>query len=778
MGEAVLMVTTATRRVDNLPADLSRLVGRRAESAHVKRLLAQSRLVTLTGVGGVGKTRLAVHVARQVRAAFPDGVCLVRLADLTTSELLATSVMSALSHSGTASAGVMELVEHLASREMLLLIDNCEHLARPVAELVTTLLRRCSDLRVLATSQERLRVEGEAVYAVPPLALPGAGQRVTPDDILRYDALALFLERASALRPDLAVGPTELESIVALCRRLDGLPLAIELMAGRTSALPIQALVSRLDDISLLDDGSWSSPARHQTLRAAVEYSHALCSDPARLLWTRISVFAGSASLEAVREVCADEQLTAVEVELALRELVEKSIVGFDGSRYHLLETIRAYGRERLRETGERERLQLAHRDYYSRLAAPRFRDLPAGGSRTGFKVLRAEVANLRAALAFCCDEPEQVESGLTMAECLWPFWAGSGLQGEGRHWLGQLLAGAERSSTERINGLWVDGVLAALDRDTAKALSRAEECAELADRLDDPAGLAHAAFVRGHAKLFSDEQNEAAADLELAVRLERQIPMPNPVLGYSLLALGIASCMSGQLDRAEEVLTEARSLAEVDGEPLQQVGSLTWLGVAALLGGRYEEATTRLKQVLVDARSGDDLLGVSGAVEFLAWTAAETGDDERAARLHGLSQLLAERVVSQLGASPGLRRWHEDWIRKLRERLGERAFERAVALGREMPVDDGIAFALELRGAPTRSREVGERLPLTKREREVAELVAQGQSNREIAANLVISVRTAEAHVEHILAKLGLTSRAQVIALLAQRSGSSGQTR
>ncbi|WP_182481319.1 ATP-binding protein [Nocardioides immobilis] len=746
----------------------------------MKRLMTESRLVTLTGVGGVGKTRLAIHVARQVHLAFADGVRLVTLADLATPELLPTMVLSAVSISGSASAGVDEVAEQLADRELLLLLDNCEHLADACAHLVTTLLQRCPGLRVLATSRERLRVDGEVVYVVPPLPLPTEDVQLQPGDILRYDALALFVDRASALHADRSpgIGDIDAENVARLCRRLDGLPLAIELLAARTAAIPLQVLADRPDDqLPVLSmTGSRSAPVRHHTLRAAIEYSYELCSEPARLLWSRLSVFAGGATLESVLDVCADGVMPCSEVEAALTELVDKSIVAFDADRYRMLATIRAFGSERLRALGDELVVRSAHRDHFAAMTADPVGAAwpPATWSR--LRRLAADHANLRAALEFCLSDRSEYSAGLHMASRMWTFWTGCGLGREGRHWLGELLAVSQEASSDRVTGLWVDGCLAAVDGDHGHALRRAEECASLAAALGDAPGIAHAKFVWGMARLFGGHAEDAISDLQAAVELERELPAPNPVLPTSLMVLGMAGCLAGSLDLARETLTEACELAQACGEELVESWARLYVGLLALLEGRQDDAVVTLRGVLADHRMVDDVGAMSIAVELLAWAAMDLGDDVRAAELMGVSNGLAV-AVAQLAGLEGLRSWHHDRVTELKKRLGSREFERAVNQGIRRPAGDAISFALEESTTSSQPLRHDDTWALTAREQQIALLVAQGQTNKQIASHLVISPRTAEGHVQSILAKLGFTSRAQIAAAFARRTASPNGT-
>jgi len=650
----------------------------------------------------------------------------------------------------------------------LLVLDNCEHLAAACAELVMALVQDCPSLSVLATSRERLRMNGEAVFAVPPLALPRPGKQLAPGEFARFDAITLFLDRASALNGDLALSADDEEAVVTLCRNLDGLPLAIELLAGRTGVLSIKALVDRQDDrFGLLSSGNRSAPPRHQTLRATVDYSHELCSEGAQTLWAWVSVFAGGATLDAIIEVCSDGASSAGDVELALAELVEKSIVAFDGTRYHMLETIRAYGQERLRTLGREDAAQTAHRDYFGARASQAADSRSGGDQLVLLGRLLADLANLRAALEFCLGRPEQVTAGLGIAGRLWPFWLGCGLQREGRHWLGELLAADTGPSPQRVSALWADGYLAVFEGDMEAGLAMANECRQLAEHLHDLAAIAHATFVRGAAKLFLDQLGTAVSDLETAVRLEREVSGSHPLLVSALRTLGAALCCGGDLERAMEVLVEARALSEDRGDQLQLSWSLIFLGLAALLDGRLADASELLKEVLVRNRLIGDLLGMNTAVEFLAWVSLDSGDAVRAAQLLGASQVLAEPLGAHL-PFVALRRRHEDRFRHCRAVLGERAFNAALASGRQFSIEEAISFALEEKPRDA-GGQLGDTTPLSRREQEVANLVAAGKSNREIASELVISQRTAEGHVEHILTKLGCTSRAQVVALFAR---------
>jgi tetratricopeptide (TPR) repeat protein len=325
---------------------------------------------------------------------------------------------------------------------------------------------------------------------------------------------------------------------------------------------------------------------------------------------------------------------------------------------------------------------------------------------------LRVELANLRAAIEFCLAEPARTDAGLRLASSLWAFWLGCGLQREGRRWLDELLAADSGSSPARVNALWVNGYLAAMDGDLAAALELADQCAGQARGLDDPTSVAHAMFVRGAAELFLDQVEAAVDHLETAVRLERELPGMNPILISSLHALGAASCYRMRLDRASEVLTEAHRLGEAAGDQLQTSWSFIFLGLLALLDKRPEDAVRLLNEVLVRNRSIGDVLGMSVAVEFLAWSSWATGDAVRAARMLGPSQDLAEPLGSHLAGFRGLREWHQDRFGQVRSELGAPAFERALDHGRHLTFDEAIALALNENTPTTKEEAAADHLP------------------------------------------------------------------
>ncbi len=483
------------RVTGNLPAELTSFVGRRDELAEVRRLLAGSRLVTLTGVGGVGKTRLALRAAAELRRSFPGGVWLVRLDQLREEALVAQAVAGALGLQDRADySPEAALAGYLAGRQLLLVLDNCEHLVDAAAKLADQLLRAAAGLRVLATSREALIIDGEMVLPVPPLPVPEAGQPLTAAELGVFPAVRLFAERAAQVVPGFTVTEANQAAVAGICRRLEGLPLAIELAAAQTRVLSPEQVDARLGDrLGLLTRGGRARPARQQTLRASIGWSYELCGPAERLLWARLSVFAGGFELDAAESICADHQLAAGQVLDLLAALAGKSVLtaehGQGVARYRLPEPLREYGQERLHESGQDTALRRRHRDWHEQLArradtgwlSPQIADWTAR--------LFREHANVAAALDFCQAEPGEAEAGLRIAMHVWLlYYWGAGHVSEGRYRLGQALARAREPTVWRARGLLLAGFLAAIGGDRGAARPLLEQGTGLAGQLNDPA--------------------------------------------------------------------------------------------------------------------------------------------------------------------------------------------------------------------------------------------------------------------------------------------------
>ena len=777
------MSVSTIRRPRNLPADLTSFVGREQELPAVKRLLASYRLVTLTGPGGVGKTRVALRAADEVQWAFPDGVWFVELAGLHDPSLVPQTVADTLGIQGTGQKGPREsLVEFLRSRELLLVLDNCEHLVDACTALAESLLRTCPELRILATSRQLLHIEGEQVFQVPPLPVPNAEQSGAPETLRKYAAVRLFAERAEAVQPGFTVDPSNQVAVSEICRRLDGIPLALELAASRLRALSVHQLHERLDDrYALLTGGSPARLPRQQTLRALIQWSYDLCSLAEQQLWARLSVFGEGIALEAAEFVCSDDSIEAGEVFDLLASLVDKSIVATerlsDRVRYHLPETLREFGHELLspeKEAALSRRLRDWCRDLVREATAAWF----TGDQVELFTSLRLEHGNLRRAFGFCLSQPGEAAVGLEMASALRFYWLMTGSLNEGRQWIDRLLALHDRQDLTRVHALQVNGHLLTLLHEHGTAEALLDEARVLAGELGDPSGIAAVTQVRGLAALFRGETDGAFTLLDQALQQHTALG-DRAAAAYDGIQLALATVMLGDQLRALGLIEDSLRLCEPSGENWTTALALFALGVEACRNGdlvRSIEAgrkSIRLRLPLQDRRS----IGLN--FEALAWTSAASGEAVRAARLFGAAQAVQLSIGTSLHALGHLAELHELYEPVARAALGDEAFEWELAAGMGLEFEEAVDYALDERPqepvADARAQsDAAKAAGLTRREREVAELIGQGMSNKEIAARLVISPRTAEAHVEHILAKLGFTSRAQVAVWITQhRTGS-----
>lgn len=750
--------------MDNLPVDLTRFVGRESEVATVRSLLTSSRLVTLTGVGGVGKSRLALRVVRHLRKAFTDGVWLVELAELGEPDLLGTTTLGVLGIRDDAGDPMAELVEHLRDKQLLLLLDNCEHLVESCANFVTVLLSACPEVRVLTTSREPLNVSGETLFTVPPLTVPTPGQ-VEAGVGTDAEAVVLFGERAGGAVPEFTMGHGNEETVTRLCQRLDGVPLAIELAAARLRTLPLEEVVRRLEDrFELLTTGTRATLQRHQTLRAAVGWSFDLCTEQERVLWARLSVFAGSFDLAAAERVCSGDGLARADVMEVLTGLVEKSVVTVGVSRYWQLETLRRYGWERLCERGEQAELRRRFRDYYLDFALRIEADWFGPKGVAVLTQAHAEHANVRAALDYCLTEPGEVRVGLRMAGALWLFWLACGTQREGRYWLDRLLARDTEPGSERATALWVNANLATLTGDAAMAHDWAGEARQLAQQTDDQYTVAKAIRVTALAELCQNEASRGLARSEEAVRLERALGQDRFV-AFALYTVSLAACACGDIERSITAVDECLALCEAHDAYWLLSRCRNHLALVQWVEGRNPQAVESAQEALRCMSMLHDFLGVGFSIEILAWASLSEGDAVRAARLFGAGSQLWKPLGSYLFGAIFLRRRHAACRRQARRMLGERAFQEAFDGGTRLSLQQVVAYALREEGStePRTGPEPAGLRMLTRREQQVAELLAQGMSNKQIAHNLIIAQRTAESHVESILTKLGFSSRAQV---------------
>jgi non-specific serine/threonine protein kinase len=752
-------------RSGRIAADITPFVDRRPELAEIRRLLSTSRLVTLTGVGGAGKTRLAVRAGTELRRSYADGVWQVDLAGLASGSMLENAVAGTLELPGAAGGPTFQaLVDHLADRELLLLLDNCEHLLDACAPLVGCLLPVAPRLRVLCTSRQPLGIVGENVWNVPPLATARATDA----------AVELFVARAKAASSRFRLTPDNRDTVIDICRRLDGLPLAIELAAAQLRTRSVEQLAQGLDGDFRLLATRHAMPAHHRTLTETFNWSFALCSPAERSAWARISVFTGGFGLDAAIAVCADEELPAGAFQEALAELVDKSIVvreEVDGrTRYRLLETVRQFGLNRLRATGEPEyaALRLRHRDWYLALAERFEADWFGPRQVRWLGELRTEWANLRTALDACFTTPGWEEAGLRMATALLYFWLAGGEPREGRHWLERALTASPQPTRARTGALLAFcRVLVQSDDGHLVGSAWAEEGLRLARRFGDPFLLAHAQYILGLYAQFTDDEDAALALLGESVEAYARLDVMDATVASAQFAYALTLLFAGGVEGATRLCQRCYDACVAVDDLWWRSQILSCMVVAALEVGDVERGYAHTVERLSIKRELGDTLGVVLALESMSAVAVAAGANERAARMHGAAKRIWEKLGQPRFGSKLFQRWLDGYIATAREALGGAAFDQAAAHGAELSEGEAIAEALQ-EPPPSRSLDDPHAVRLTRRERQVAELVAQALSNKQIATRLVISQRTAESHVESILNKLGLKSRTQVVAWLA----------
>ncbi|MFI7133643.1 ATP-binding protein [Nonomuraea sp. NPDC050153] len=770
--------------VGNLPADAMEIVGRRREVSEARQMLSDTRLLTLTGPGGVGKTRLALRVAAEARRAFADGVWLVELASLQDSTLLARMVAESLGLCDQSARPSAEtLANHLRDKRLLLVLDNCEHLLDGCAVLASMLLSAAKQVRILATSRERLGIAGETLLAVPPLSVPEPGWRGPAGEATEYESVRLFVERGQLVMPGFAISARNSATVVRLCQRLEGIPLAIQLAAVWIRALSPEQILERLDDrYRLLIRGSRTALPRHQTLRAAMDWSFELCSRREQILWERLSVFAGGFDLDAVQRICAGdpfdgEDVAGDDVVDLVAALIDKSIVAREDhgtrTRYRLLETVRQYGHERLVETGKEGVLRRRHRDHFQRLAEEA--DASWFGPRQAewLSRIRLELANIRIALDFCLTVPGEAQAALRIGADLYEYWVFYGAHSEARHWLDQALRQESEPSPARFDALGVYATMALLQGDAATALPLLGECRDHARLAGDGHADAFTRCLSGLAAFLQGDLRAAVPQLKGALDRyaeHRDGPARRSDRNDAFLAsvyLSFAATFLGD-PRARSFAESCRKTAEAAGAGWALSWGVWVVGLERWRAGDARQAAALFQDSLSRQYPLGDRWGPAWVLEALAWaTAADDRAAERAAFLLGAAEKLRSLIGVSLSGFQPFAVAHDQCAADLREALGDTGYDKAFQRGLDLGFHEAIAHALGKRLLPEQAAPATSPASsvLTSRERQVAQLVAEGMSNKDIAASLVIAPRTAEGHVEHILTKLGFTSRVQIAA-------------
>jgi predicted ATPase/DNA-binding SARP family transcriptional activator/DNA-binding CsgD family transcriptional regulator len=769
----------------NLPAQRTGFVGREREMLEVKRALAMTQLLTLTGTGGLGKTRLGLEVARDLVGAYPDGVWLVELAPLSDGKLVPQMVADALGVEERPGQSLAKaLVDDLRKKQLLVVLDNCEHLIEEAAQLADVLLSSCPHLRIVATSREALGVKGEFVWRIEPLSVPdaprasdrGANGASSAGELERYDAVRLFVERARRHSPQFELGPKNAGAVAQICRGLEGMPLAIELVAARMDMLVAEQIAERLDHaLGFLRSGIGATNPRHQTLRATLSWSFEFLGEAERRLFGRLSVFAGGFSLEAAESVGEGEGIGRSDVLESLLVLVDKSLVvagptGDRGARYRLLEPVRQYARERLEESGEAERARRRHGAFFLTLAEEAAPQFTGAQQQEWANRLEADHDNMRAALSWSLKR--EPETALRLAGALARFWEIRSHHLEGSRWIKAALRHSDHADRSvRAKALSEAGTFAWHRGDYEQATVFHGEALEIYRQVGDEANAAFALLCLGVQDLEQGEHERAKPFFEEALALSRELGYKRTIV-YALHNLGEVARHTGHYEQARELGMEAVSVSQEMDDKWGTARNFVWLGiVTAYKGDYYEEAARFLEEGFALIREVGDWEFVAYALDSFAVIAGAKGQGERAARLWGAAEALRKTIGAAI--HPTDRPDYDRSVAAVRSQLDEASWEAAFAQGMAMSAEEAAEYALSEEVAPDperlpAGRNTDEPLttdPLTAREREVAAMVARGMSNRQIAQELYLSERTIEVHVSKILRKLELTSRTEIAA-------------
>ena len=663
--------------VTNLPAlQLTSFVGRDREMAEIKAQVAAARLLTLLGPGGTGKTRLALEMGSGLLEQFPKGVWLVELAPLSDPDLVIQTVATVFNVREAPGRPLLDsLIDYLKPRELLLVLDNCEHLIEASARLAGALLRGCPQVRILVTSREPLGVAGEATYRVPPLSRPDPTKRITADQLGEYEASRLFIERAVLSNPQFMVTDRIAPAVARVVHRLDGIPLAIELAAARAKVLSVDQIAARLDDrFRLLTGGARTGPQHHQTLRATIDWSHDLLSAPEQTMFRRLSVFAGGFSLEAAEAVGAGDGIDEMDVLDLVARLVDRSLLVAEevtgDLRYRMLETIRAYSREKLTAAGEEAVVRERHLRWYLDLAEEAEPALQGPEQVTWLDRLEMEHDNLRAALEWCRDAGGDKEAGVRLAGALHRFWARRGYLSEGREWLETAITRCpDAPAAARAKALYGAGALAFEQGDYGRAQVRGQENLTLYRSLGDDLGSALSLNILGNVARNRGEYGNAIRLLEESEAISRQREF-TWALAEALNNLAVTARRQRDHDRAKRLLEESLTLWRTLGDKWGLAAALGHLGVVARFGGDYERARALHEESLALRRELGDRQNIAAALSSLGTVAMLQADYPQAGLLFEESLVLCRElgdkvsIAAALGSLGVVAMYQEDYER------------------------------------------------------------------------------------------------------------------
>ena len=759
-----------TRRSGNLPAEATSFIGRRRELAEVRKKLGATRLVSLVGPGGVGKTRLAIRTAAELARGFRDGAWLVELADVRDPALVSNAMLAALDLRDQAFTEPLELLlSYLKDKELLLLVDNCEHLLGATAQVVAEVIRDAPGVRVLATSREPLAIAGEHVVPVPPLELPSAFATESLAQLGRNEAVMLFMQRAVAASGTFELSGANQVAVAELCRRLDGLPLAIELAAVRTRVLTVEQIRDRLNDrFGLLTGGGRAALPRHQTLRTTFDWSYELLAGAERTLLRRLCVFAGRFTLEDVEAVCTSSDVPVADALDLLSSLVDKSLVMKEDVRgfacYRLHETMREYSALKVREAAEEVIVGERCTDYYwsrCKQAMPEARyRLP-----DWLEWMDLEIDNIRVVLRHCLTRGD-APRGIDLATSVGWYWITRATT-EGVRWLDELLAAGRGNPEGQFWAYFLRGFLAVLKADPTAARLPLQRAVVAARELGQPTLLSQALAMASIAESMAGDSGSAQRLLDEAAVVTSGLD-DFPARISLLQARALDGIFRGDIETLKAAASDGVRLSREVGDLYSLEMMLLNAGGAALITGDLEQARGYHMEALKIAERIDDRVAQYVLLDELGCVAAGSGQARLAAQLLGA----AETVRTQAGASliPILAPLIAMAEASATAALGASKFQAEMNAGKRLSRDEAIRLALgePAQVSPRAAANGDGRGPLGKREADVARLVAQGLSNKQIGTRLFISERTVDSHVRSILNKLGFNSRAQIAGWIA----------